>query len=209
MKPQLKKGFTLIELMIVVAIIWVLAVTIVPALTWAQARARDAGRVAWLQNISAVLETYYSDNWFYPLSNTAVAAAWETWAAWCISNSNWTTASDLEPMFKWWKAPLNPQKTSTSWICGVANQWAYWYNALMKDWVSKAWYVLIADVESVTKANAALLWWTAITTDWTDTYEAQVKVSTNKLEWAKQPVEPAAAWWVTWWAKASVYALAN
>jgi len=207
MKPQSKKGFTLIELMIVVAIIWVLAVTIVPALTWAQARARDAGRVAWLQNISAVLETYYSDNWYYPLSNAATAGAWETWAVWCISNSTWSTATDLEPMFKWSKAPLNPQKTSTSWWCTSA--WAYWYYALEKDGVSKAWYILIADVESVTKANAALNWTTAILSNGTDTYEAQVKASGGKVNWGKLSTEPTAAWWVAWWAKASVYAMGN
>ena len=52
-----QKGFTLIELMIVIAIISVLAVTLVPQLTWAQARSRDAGRVSSLKNITAVLET--------------------------------------------------------------------------------------------------------------------------------------------------------
>ena len=41
-----KKAFTLIELMIVVVILWVLMSTILPKLTWAQARARDAWRIA-------------------------------------------------------------------------------------------------------------------------------------------------------------------
>jgi prepilin-type N-terminal cleavage/methylation domain-containing protein len=82
-----KKGFTLIELMIVIAIISVLAVTLVPQLTGAQARSRDAGRVSSLKNITAVLETYYSDEGKFPLSpnhatneNTAAGTA-------CFSSS--------------------------------------------------------------------------------------------------------------------------
>jgi general secretion pathway protein G len=65
-RQNTKKGFTLIELMIVIAIISVLAVTLVPQLTGAQARSRDAGRVSSLKNITAVLETYYSDEGQFP-----------------------------------------------------------------------------------------------------------------------------------------------
>ena len=55
------KGFTMVELMIVIAIIGVLAVTLIPQLTKAQAKARDTGRSAHLNSISTVLQTYRSD----------------------------------------------------------------------------------------------------------------------------------------------------
>lgn len=215
MKPQIKKGFTLIELMIVVAIIWVLAVTIVPALTWAQARARDAGRVASLQNISAVLETYFSDIWQFPSATAVATTTWEVWKLNCISDTKWKTATDLQPMFKWWTVPLNPQLTSLSATCGQAG--AYFYAALNKGWITKAWYILMADIEAFAKSNATLSWATAIVSDAaTPTYET-VTQSTwwGSIEWWKITTEVptwAAAWgwpaW-TWWAKNSVYALAN
>ncbi|EKD66359.1 MAG: Type IV pilin PilA [uncultured bacterium (gcode 4)] len=147
-----KWGFTLVELMIVVSIIWVLAVTLLPQLQWAQARARDGWRIASLQNISAVLETYLWDNWLYPSSDWN--AAWDSpsSAANCLSSTDWTLQNaSLSKIFKWWKAPVNPQKTSLSWLC--ANAWSYQYTSLVKDWIVKAWYILIADVETPQKGN--------------------------------------------------------
>ena len=51
------RGFTLVELMIVIAIIGILAATLFPALTGYLARGRDTGRVSDLRAIGLVLSS--------------------------------------------------------------------------------------------------------------------------------------------------------
>lgn len=72
MKKQIKKGFTLIELLIVVAIIGILAVALVPTITDAPARARDAARKASVNSILSSLESYNIDNGRYPSGNFCI-----------------------------------------------------------------------------------------------------------------------------------------
>ncbi|HUD02706.1 MAG TPA: prepilin-type N-terminal cleavage/methylation domain-containing protein, partial [Candidatus Paceibacterota bacterium] len=61
-----KKGFTLIELMVVIAIIGILASIIMVSLSSAQSKGRDAKRVADIRTIQLALEEYYNDNGNYP-----------------------------------------------------------------------------------------------------------------------------------------------
>jgi type II secretion system protein G len=69
MRKQLiknQKGFTLLELLIVIVIIGILAVLIIPNLVSGPQRARDSQRKSDLRNIKTALETYYNDNNQYP-----------------------------------------------------------------------------------------------------------------------------------------------
>jgi general secretion pathway protein G len=63
-----KKGFTLVELLVVVAIIGILAAISVVSLNTARARARDSRRVADVRQIQTALELYYNDMGTYPAS---------------------------------------------------------------------------------------------------------------------------------------------
>lgn len=61
-----QKGFTLLELLIVIVIIGILAVLIIPNLASGPARARDSQRKSDLRNIKTALEAYHTDNSNYP-----------------------------------------------------------------------------------------------------------------------------------------------
>lgn len=149
------KGFTLVELMIVVAIIGVLATTLLPVLNGAQERARDGGRVASLNNIAAALSTFNADQGQFPKS-TAVAAADDTGTLRCLSASDGTTATDLAALLKGGKAPLDPQRqakvaSTVANSCAVGG--AYVYYPIQKGGIDRSSFLLGADMETYKKAN--------------------------------------------------------
>jgi len=63
-----KKGFTLIEMLIVITIIALLASLILVGMGGARQKARDARRIADLHNVQNALELYFSKNGMYPTS---------------------------------------------------------------------------------------------------------------------------------------------
>lgn len=67
-KINFKKGFTLVELLIVVAIIGVLATLLMSNFIGVRQRARDAQRKADLRQMQSALEFYRSDLGTYPVS---------------------------------------------------------------------------------------------------------------------------------------------
>lgn len=82
MLSKLKKaqsGFTIIELLIVIAIIAILAGLVLNNFQGAQAKARDTQRVTDLNNIHSKLEEYYNENNGYP-NGASVALSTTTFA---------------------------------------------------------------------------------------------------------------------------------
>lgn len=68
-----QKGFTLIELMIVVAIIGILASIVVPSYTEYVKRAKAAEATANLANLKSRMEQYFQDNKTYADTGTLIA----------------------------------------------------------------------------------------------------------------------------------------
>ncbi len=69
-KPKLRfslsEGFTLVELLVVISIIGVLSTLLLLQLNVARAKARDAKRVADINQVRSALELYFDDNGNYP-----------------------------------------------------------------------------------------------------------------------------------------------
>ncbi len=63
-----KRGFTLVELLVVVAIMGLLISIVTVSLSAAQKKSRDARRIADVKNLQLALATYYNDNLKYPAS---------------------------------------------------------------------------------------------------------------------------------------------
>ena len=98
-----EKGFTLLELLVVIGIIGLLASILVINLTSARRRARDTKRVADIRNIQTATEDYYGKNGKYP-----------------------TIISDLvsgTQIAIWPLDPLAPTGTS----CSANSDSCYWY----------------------------------------------------------------------------------
>jgi type II secretion system protein G len=62
-----QRGFTLLEMMVVVAIIAILAAVLIPNFTHARAQAATSACMANMKTIATAMELYYTDNQAYPV----------------------------------------------------------------------------------------------------------------------------------------------
>jgi type II secretion system protein G len=73
---QRQKGFTIVELLIVIVVIAILATISIVAYSGIQQRARDTIRLSDIKTLSKAIELFYADNGNYPMS-----------AGWCTQPS--------------------------------------------------------------------------------------------------------------------------
>jgi prepilin-type N-terminal cleavage/methylation domain-containing protein len=60
------KGFTIVELLIVIVVIGILALLVITTYAGIQAKARNAKRQTDLKSLQTKLEAFYNDNGYYP-----------------------------------------------------------------------------------------------------------------------------------------------
>jgi general secretion pathway protein G len=82
-KTNKKRGFTIVELLIVTVVIAILAAITIVAYNGIQARARDGQKRSDMRNIAQLLEVFYNDNGYYPpfspAANVGISyASWRT-----------------------------------------------------------------------------------------------------------------------------------
>jgi len=111
------KAFTLIELLIVVAIIGILSSVVLVGLRGVRAKARDAQRISDFRQIQAALELFYSQTNRYPRSPGAPtwAGHWANFAT-CLETGSGCgfTISNYHPVMR--RVPQDPQHNpATSW----------------------------------------------------------------------------------------------
>lgn len=75
MKKHLRKGFTLVELLVVMAILGVLVAIVAGNFRSAQLRGRDAQRKSDLKQLSEALELFYADYGRYPSDSSGRMSA--------------------------------------------------------------------------------------------------------------------------------------
>ena len=113
---QASKGFTLIEILVVIAIIGILSSVVLSALNDARKRGNDARRLADIHSVQTALELYRDANGFYP----AYVGA-DTRESSCFSGGNgsdavgqWTSALSVLVTQKYLSAlPADPQNNGT------------------------------------------------------------------------------------------------
>lgn len=140
---NLRKAFTLIELIIVLAIIGVLIVALLPVVTGAPGRARDAQRKVALNNIAAALESFSSDRGKLPGDSPP--------RTYCLVLATLNTAASGEgtALASYLKGgiPDDPQTRDSGCDDGTTDG-PYYYRSL-----TGGGYLLGASVENLSQAN--------------------------------------------------------
>ncbi len=118
-------GFTLLELLVVVAIIGILSSVVLASLNGARMKARDSKRISDLRQIKTALELFYDTNGYYPQSG----CGWDCNGYRYSNNSSWNSlASDLAPYIP--SLPKDPINSGCSpW---TANCFSYVYGNVGK-----------------------------------------------------------------------------
>ena len=122
-----QKGFTIVELLIVIVVIAILAAITIVAYNGVQQRARDSQRDQNIQTITKALELYYVDNGRYPAGggSTNINTWWTT-----SSDASWQTLrNSLAQYLGGQSLPTDPKQGSTSAMSGGYSYDYYAFNS--------------------------------------------------------------------------------
>src|ERR1700733_9200630 len=106
------KGFTIVELLIVIVVIGILALLVITTYSGIQAKARNAKRQTDIQSLQTQLEAFFSQNGYYP-SLTDMNSS--TWLATNMKSLDQNALSD----------PSNPTQSKTLLATPALKSYAY------------------------------------------------------------------------------------
>ena len=78
MKVKNQRGFTIVELLIVIVVIGILAALVITTFTGIQKKARDTERETDIKAIHGQVEAYYAQNGYYPALAELNTGSWRT-----------------------------------------------------------------------------------------------------------------------------------
>ncbi len=110
---QQNKGFTIVELLIVIVVIGILALLVITTYAGIQQKARNTKRSADLSAIQTQLEAFYQTNGYYPNLGTDMNSS-----AWLTANMKSLDQTALQD-------PSNPTQSKTLAAAPVAKSYSY------------------------------------------------------------------------------------
>lgn len=108
-----KRGFTIVELLIVIVVIGILAALVLNSFRGVQERARDTERRTDTNSIATQLEVYYTDNAGYPVFTGEV------------NTDSWITANLKGADLNAWRAPNLSANSMVNSATPTKNQYGY------------------------------------------------------------------------------------
>ncbi|MEZ4180227.1 MAG: type II secretion system protein [Candidatus Doudnabacteria bacterium] len=146
-----QSGFTILELLIVVAIIAILATIISYSVIKARAQSRDSKRIVDIAQLKTALRQYYDQNGYFPISNAGSGCgATVPNSAWCnsvqsYSSGHWIrhygTSGVLSPFLA--AEPVDPKQGSTAKYLPSSGGTYFYLSTYPGNW-----YMIIYGLES-------------------------------------------------------------
>ena len=152
-----QRGFTLIELMVVIAIIGMLSSIVLASMNSARKKARDAKRLSDMHQLQNALELYYSDNSAYPTSDYDGCGGWD------VGNKSYQLLNGKLGGY----IPKPPNDATATGNCSGYRYYRYNAGSYGCDSSKGAYYVLgIVDMETSGRPYKDSPGWSCPNRDW-------------------------------------------